>query len=965
MGKMGGYSLFLGIPINYDGLCVFKFNSNRKRGKNLKAKVSMHWLLVLVLVISAMLPGMTAAKESQKKISTISELAEASESSEQNVKQLMAEAMEQIENFPEMDPPKNNKRVEYALFELQAAVDGNFETNNAIKAATFFDHSKNALGILEANPHITSEEKTHVINTVISANRMVTKELLALLDKNIDLFSNKDKKLLDQAHKEYEKGLDFEHKNNREQSVHFYKKSWISAQELKVKAKQLLDSDSDGATNAIEEKIGTNKEKPDTDGDGLLDGFEILKLYTSPLKQDTNNNDTTDNQEDTDQDGLTNLQEQVAETDPVLKDSDSDGLEDRIELEEFGTSPLLKDTDHDGLNDFGEYQVGSDPHKKDSDRDRLYDGLESFTQTFTENQSGTILELQAQGDISPYVQLKNVSDYSIFQDVSGAVSDFVEITVEKEFEQALVKIPFDENDIPNGDIENIKMYRYDKENHSFTQLENQEVDRENGLILAETDQFSVFTLIYTPDSQNSKTLDLLNSLKSSDSYQIANEQDDADFDGDGLTYTEELEQGTYIYFPDTDSDGLNDGLEVDIGADPFTGNADGDSYNDLEEYNNGTDPDLYDKVWTDYVQEVLLGASVNEFGETLVDWGWMDEETFNSIPYLIGQLVSGYLVYGDIVDFVANLTQADIGDGLLAAAGVIPVVGDAGKTIAKLLEFVKRTKDNLPKAYRIILDEFGDNPAMLSRLLDEISEGAAATLRRMGASDRMIAQLGKHGNDLQKISRLSGIKLGDLTLDATQRNIINRQIRQRWGTYLNPKKRAEAFAMEAAIWYYEQQGYKLLYSQRDINPNILTSQGPDIVMKSPTGEPLIIEAKGSHSEKGKLNDGKEKRSRLASNVGGQLRYYLDREWMTVNSQNRYMDAFERAIANGTISPEEREAYNLLKNIIDNGAPYKSSVVYGGIRDARSVIEAGRKIDEYLENVIKDTQSLDFIIIRNL
>lgn len=922
----------------------------------------MYWLLVLVLVISAMLPGISAAKESQKKMSIISELANATEPSEQNVKKLMAEAMEQIQSFPEVDPPKNNKRVEYALFELQAAVDGNFETNNAIKTATFFDHSKNALGILEANPHITSEEKTQVINTVISANRMVTKELLALLDENIDLFSNKDKKLLEQAHKDYEKGLDFEHKNNREQSVHFYKKSWISAQELKEKAKQLLDSDGDGAANMVEEKLGTNKDAEDTDQDGLLDGFEIIKQYTSPLDKDTNKNGTSDGQEDTDQDGLTNLQEQEAGTDPVLADSDSDGLEDQIELEEFGTSPLLKDTDHDGLNDFGEYQVGTDPHNKDSDHDRLYDGLESYPQTFTESQSGAILELTAEGDLSPYVKMRNVSDYAMFQEVPGAMSGFVDIAVEKEFEQAIVKIPFNEEDIPNGDFENIKMYIYDKENHIFTQLEDQEADIENGYILAETDQFSVFTLIYTPESPTSQKIDL---VKSDDSYHITNEDEEADFDGDGLTDLEELSHGTFIYFPDTDSDGLNDGIEADIGSNPYDGNADGDSYNDLEEYNQGTDPDLYDKVWTDYVQEVLLGASVNEFGETFVDWGWMDEETFNSIPYLIGQLVSGYLVYGDIVDLVANLTQVDIADGLLAAAGIIPVVGDAGKTVAKIIEFAKRTKDNIPKAFRMAIDEFGDNPSILPRLLDELSDGAASTLRKMGASDKMIAQLGKHGNDLKKISNLKGVKLGDITLDAAQRNIINRQIRQRWGTYLDGSKRAEAFAMEAAIWYYEQLGYKLLYSQRDIGQTIFTSQGPDIVMKSPSGEPLIIEAKGSYSEKGKLNDGKEKGSRLASNVGGTLRYYLDREWLSVNSQNRYLDAFDRAIANNTIRPEEKEAYDMLKDIIDNGAPYNSSVVYGGIRQAKSVIEAGRKIDEYLENLLQDTKSIDFIIIRNI
>ncbi|WP_299094067.1 hypothetical protein [uncultured Metabacillus sp.] len=93
-------------------------------------KFLMHWLLVLVLIASAISPSFANAKNTKQQSLPIQ-----SEESDQTVKQLMQKAMEQIEAIPEtQSPQKNHKRVEYALFELQAAVDGNFETNNAIKS---------------------------------------------------------------------------------------------------------------------------------------------------------------------------------------------------------------------------------------------------------------------------------------------------------------------------------------------------------------------------------------------------------------------------------------------------------------------------------------------------------------------------------------------------------------------------------------------------------------------------------------------------------------------------------------------------------------------------------------------------------------------------------------------------------------------------------------------------------------
>ncbi len=80
----------------------------------------------------------------------------------------------------------------------------------------------------------------------------------------------------------------------------------------------------------------------DDDGDGLLDAFEIANGF-DPLVAGEENADP-------DMDGLSNLAEQAAGTDPNDADTDDDGLSDGEEVA-VGTNPLDPDTDGDGFCD--------------------------------------------------------------------------------------------------------------------------------------------------------------------------------------------------------------------------------------------------------------------------------------------------------------------------------------------------------------------------------------------------------------------------------------------------------------------------------------------------------------------------------------------------------------------------------------------------------------------------------------
>jgi outer membrane protein OmpA-like peptidoglycan-associated protein len=126
------------------------------------------------------------------------------------------------------------------------------------------------------------------------------------------------------------------------------------------------DPDNDGLINKIEKQLGTNKKNPDTDGDKLLDGEEFHRYQTEPLVVDTDN------------DGLDDFAEvKTYNTNPRKADTDDDGLIDRDEVLVYTTNPLSPDTDGDGLNDYEEVMTHkTDPKKADTDGEGLNDGDE-------------------------------------------------------------------------------------------------------------------------------------------------------------------------------------------------------------------------------------------------------------------------------------------------------------------------------------------------------------------------------------------------------------------------------------------------------------------------------------------------------------------------------------------------------------------------------------------------------------
>jgi gliding motility-associated-like protein len=144
------------------------------------------------------------------------------------------------------------------------------------------------------------------------------------------------------------------------------------------------DCDNDGLSNEQELEISTDPLDPDSDNDGDLDGQEVEQISDplnpcdpDPLALSTN---------DCDEDGLDNAAEQDNQTNPLDPDSDNDGINDGQEVSTL-TNPLdpcdpnplaldYSDCDQDGLVNSTELEIGTDPLLADTDGDGLFDGEE-------------------------------------------------------------------------------------------------------------------------------------------------------------------------------------------------------------------------------------------------------------------------------------------------------------------------------------------------------------------------------------------------------------------------------------------------------------------------------------------------------------------------------------------------------------------------------------------------------------
>jgi len=246
----------------------------------------------------------------------------------------------------------------------------------------------------------------------------------------------------------------------------------------------------------VKSRIGADPFKNDTDGDGLTNHFELMKLglLTDIRSIDSDSDGIPDAEEDLDNDGLTNLQEQSFGTDPLVSDTDKDSLSDGFEINS-GTNPLLKDTDNDRLNDDSELRLGTNPLNTDTDGDGILDGDEVYTSIKRDDTPGVSASITGKGDLAKELKIYNVTSTG-FMENPALVSPVIDFSLNGTFESATITLPYDASRV--DDASNISLFYFNESLGTFVQIPST-VDTANSTVSGITSHFSTFAIFHVPN----------------------------------------------------------------------------------------------------------------------------------------------------------------------------------------------------------------------------------------------------------------------------------------------------------------------------------------------------------------------------------------------------------------------------------------------------------------------------------
>jgi len=271
-----------------------------------------------------------------------------------------------------------------------------------------------------------------------------------------------------------------------------------------------LDSDGDGILDYYEINVfHSNPFSADTDGDGLPDGYEADLEHQdimNILLADTDGDGISDADEDLDSDGLTNIEEYRANTNPFFYDTDGDLLSDGDEIHKYGTDPLLYDSDQDGLDDGSEVLkfdlFHTSPTNPDTNGNGILDGDEQVEQIYTSFDAGIDLQsgltfslkMDASGDMSKTttVTLDSFAAEAIGTD--GAVGNPIDIVTASEFENPVLEFHYDKSQLNNIQADDLRVFYFNPETQTLELVPDQTIDTSSQTVSAQLEHFSTYVL---------------------------------------------------------------------------------------------------------------------------------------------------------------------------------------------------------------------------------------------------------------------------------------------------------------------------------------------------------------------------------------------------------------------------------------------------------------------------------------
>lgn len=258
-----------------------------------------------------------------------------------------------------------------------------------------------------------------------------------------------------------------------------------------------LDSDEDGLPDFFELKIGTAIDNADTDNDGLTDYQEFAIVGTDPVIFDSAEEGTSDADYDSDSDGLSNIDEVTRTTDPGDPDTDMDVLSDYDEIFVYNTDPLVADSDNDGIDDGSEIKLGLDPNSAathgvpdgEYKMDQAIDtdnGILSSINT-EESPYSLSIEMNTNGDIEKEISVVN-SGYSNVIENNAMIGASLDISMSDTCDPEDIVLKYDIK--PEFTVNTLDKYSALPEFQGIKRLNVFKFNEEEGMLLPIETKFS-------------------------------------------------------------------------------------------------------------------------------------------------------------------------------------------------------------------------------------------------------------------------------------------------------------------------------------------------------------------------------------------------------------------------------------------------------------------------------------------
>lgn len=279
------------------------------------------------------------------------------------------------------------------------------------------------------------------------------------------------------------------------------------------------DADKDNICDIFEVVLfNTDPDLSDTDGDTISDYDEIVKTNTNPTKKFSFDSSTSDADYDSDGDKLTNLEEIKYGTNPLIIDTDNDGLSDYDEIYKYNTNPTIFDTDGDKLSDGDEIILQLDPNNKNSNGD-LQDNQVTFEQYISSdtecltNINNNISEFDVSVNMSAAgvaekSLVTNLSKYSSLLDDELIIGKAIDFDYDENFSIDKLKIQFslDSSLLADKNLEDYMIFEYFPDTNYLLPVETR---YSSDTVYVETNRTGTFCLVDINefDEKNNKILE--------------------------------------------------------------------------------------------------------------------------------------------------------------------------------------------------------------------------------------------------------------------------------------------------------------------------------------------------------------------------------------------------------------------------------------------------------------------------